>query len=269
VSDELLVAADGAIRIVTMNRPHCHKVIDAALHSQLLDIWRDLDRDADARCAVLTGAGGTFSGGGDFAFLKAQHESLALRHAVSQQAGAILNAMINFRLPVVAAVNGPAVGLGASLALCCDLVLMSERSYLCDPHVSIGLTAGDGGALLWPCMISLIRAKEYIYTGARIPAAQAVDLGLANRVVSADTLMDEALQLAARLAAQPVRALQSTKRAFSKHIAHAAVAIIDYGLAAETLELGAVEHIDKVREFLGADKYDALTVAADTDGTQG
>jgi enoyl-CoA hydratase len=136
---------------------------------------------------VLTGAGGTFSGGGDFVFLKAQHESLALRHAVSQQAGAILNAMINFRLPVIAAVNGPAVGLGASLALCCDLVLMSERSYLCDPHVSIGLTAGDGGALLWPYMMSLIRAKEYIYTGARIPAAQAVDLGLANRVVSAET----------------------------------------------------------------------------------
>ena len=268
MSDELLVTADGAVRIVTMNRPHCHNVIDAALHSRLLDVWQELDRDADARCVVLTGAGRTFSGGGDFAFLKAQHKSLALRHAVSAQAGAILNALINFRLPVIAAVNGPAVGLGASLALCCDLILMSDRSYLCDPHVSIGLTAADGGALLWPYMMSLIRAKEYIYTGARIPAAQAVDIGLANRVFSGDVLMDEALQLAAKLAAQPARALQSTKRAFSKHIAQAAVAIIDYGLAAETLELGAAEHIGKVREFLGADKYDEIVVPADTDGTQ-
>jgi enoyl-CoA hydratase len=260
VSDELLVAADGAVRIVTINRPQSRNVIDESLHSRLLDVWHDLDRDADARCVVLTGAGTTFSGGGDFAFLKAQHQSLGLRYAISQQAGAILNAMINFRLPVVAAVNGPAVGLGASLALWCDLVLMSESSYLCDPHVSIGLTAADGGALLWPYMMSLIRAKEYIYLGARISAAEALNLGLANRVTSADTLMDEAMQLAGRLAEQPARALQTTKRAFFKHIAQAALAIVDYGLAAETLELGAQEHIDKVREFLGADKYEAIDV---------
>jgi enoyl-CoA hydratase len=260
MSDELLVAADGAVRVVTINRPQSRNVINESLHSQLLDIWHDLDRDAEARCVVLTGAGDTFSGGGDFAFLKAQHQSLALRYAISQQAGAILNAMINFRLPVVAAVNGPAVGLGASLALCCDLVLMSERSFLCDPHVSIGLTAGDGGALLWPYMTSLIRAKEYIYLGARIPAAEALNLGLANRVTSAHTLMDEAMQLAARLAAQPARALQTTKRVFSKHLAQAAISIVDYGLAAETLEIGGEEHIEKVREFLGADKYDAISV---------
>lgn len=263
MSDELRVTADGAVRIVTMNRPESQNIIDAALHTQLLDVWHDLDRDADARCVVLTGAGKTFSGGGDFAFLKAQHRSLAFRYTVSQQAGAILNAMINFRLPVVAAVNGPAVGLGASLALCCDLVLMSQRSYICDPHVSIGLTAADGGALLWPYMMSLIRAKEYIYTGERIPAAEAVALGLANRVTGADTLMEEALALAGTLARQPARALQTTKRAFSKHIAQAAVAIVDYGLAAETLELGAAEHIGKVREFLGADKYDAIVVSDD------
>lgn len=258
MSDELLLTAAGAVRVVTINRPEARNAVDATLHARLVDIWRELDRDPKARCVVLTGAGETFSGGGDFAFLKAQHQSLALRYAVSQQAGAILNAMINFRLPVVAAVNGPAVGLGASLALCCDLVLMAQNSYLCDPHVSIGLTAADGGALLWPYMMSMIRAKEYIYTGARIPAAEAVNLGLANRVTPAEALMDEALAVADRLAAQPARALQTTKRAFGKHLAQAAVAIIDYGLAAETLELGADEHIDKVREFLGPDKYDAI-----------
>ncbi len=265
MSDELLVAAEGAVRIVTINRPQSHNVINESLHCRLVDVWRDLDRDAGARCVVLTGAGATFSGGGDFAFLKAQHRSLPLRHEIAHQAGAILSAMINFRLPVVAAVNGPAVGLGASLALCCDLVLMSERSYLCDPHVSIGLTAGDGGALLWPYMMSLIRAKEYVYLGARIPAAEALNLGLANRVTAADALMDEAMQLAGRLAAQPARALQTTKRAFSKHIAQAALSIVDYGLAAETVELGADEHIAKVREFLGADKYDAIDVPAETE----
>jgi enoyl-CoA hydratase len=260
VGDELLVTADGPVRVVTLNRPDDLNIIDRTLHQRLLDVWRELDRDPDARCVVLTGAGRAFSGGGDFAFLKAQHQSLDLRYEISHEAGAILRAMTDFRLPVVAAVNGPAVGLGASLVLSCDLVLMTERSYLCDPHVSIGLTAGDGGALLWPHMMSLIRAKEYVYTGERIPAAKAVELGLANRVTSGETLMDEALALAGKLAGQPARALQTTKRAFSKHIAQSAVAIIDYGLAAETVELGAEEHITKIREFLGSDEYDAIVV---------
>src|SRR6202011_3847756 len=113
--------------------------------------------------------------------------------------------------------------LGASLALCCDLVLMSERSYLCDPHVSTGLSAGDGGALLWPYMTSLIRAKEYVYTGERIPAALAVELGLANRVTTAETLMEQAMQLAARLAAQPAPAFKTPRRGFLNHLARAAV----------------------------------------------
>lgn len=265
MGEELLVTSDGAVRIVTMNRPESLNIIDAALHRRLLDVWQELDRDAGARAVVLTGAGRAFSGGGDFAFLKAQHQSVGLRYAVSHEAGAILTAMMNFRLPVVAAVNGPAVGLGASLALSCDLVLMAERSYLCDPHVSIGLTAGDGGALLWPHMMSLIRAKEYIYTGERIPAAKAVELGVANRMTSAESLMEQALELAGKLARQPARALQTTKRAFAKHIAQSAVAIIDYGLAAETVELGAAEHIAKIREFLGSERYDAIVVDGATE----
>jgi enoyl-CoA hydratase len=258
VGDELVVTADGAVRTVTLNRPDSRNVIDAAMHRRLLDVWHELDRDRDARCVILTGSGRTFSGGGDFSFMKAQHDSLDFRYEVSHQAGAILGAMINFRLPVVAAVNGPAVGLGASLVLSCDLVLMSQDSYLCDPHVSIGLTAGDGGALLWPHMMSLIRAKEYVYTGERIPAAKAVELGLANRTTTGEELTAEALDLARKLARQPARALQTTKRAFSKHIAQTAVAIIDYGLAAETLELGAAEHIAKIRGIIGPESYDAI-----------
>ena len=260
MSDELLVSADGALRIVTINRPDSRNVIDAVLHRRLLDVWHELDRDRDARCVILTGAGRIFSGGGDFSLMKAQHDSLDTRYAVSHEAGGILNAMINFRLPVVAAVNGPAVGLGASLVLSCDLVLMARDSYLCDPHVSVGLTAGDGGALLWPHMMSLIRAKEYIYTGERISAEKAVELGLANRMTTAETLMGEALELAGKLARQPARALQTTKRAFSKHIAQTAIAIIDYGLAAETVELGAAEHIAKIRDMIGPERYDALAV---------
>ncbi|MGB8403940.1 MAG: enoyl-CoA hydratase/isomerase family protein [Mycobacterium sp.] len=258
MSDELVVSSDGAVRIVTINRPEAKNVVNETLHHRLVDVWRELDRDPEARCVVLTGAGSAFSAGGDFAFIKAQHQSADLRYAISLQAGQILNTMINFRLPIVAAVNGPAVGLGASLALSCDLVLMATDSYLCDPHVSIGLTAGDGGALLWPHLISLIKAKEYIYTGERIPAATAVEVGLANRMTANGQLLDDALALAHKLARQPARALQTTKRAFSKHVAQTAVAILDYGLAAETLELGSAEHISRLRDVIGPERYDAI-----------
>ena len=261
--DELQVTAHGDVRIVTLNRPGQRNVVDEALHTRLLDVWRELDRDDGARCVVLTGAGDFFSGGGDFAFIKAQHQSLELRHRVSREAGAIVEAMIDFRLPVVAAVNGPAIGLGASLVLSSDLVVMSTTSYLCDPHVSIGLPAGDGGALLWPYYLGMARAKEFVFTGERLAAQQCAEFGLANRVTAAEDLLPEALKLAERLARQPARALQVTKRLFAKHMSVAAATIVDFGLAAETVELGADEHIAKIREFLGPDKYDAI----DTDAT--
>jgi enoyl-CoA hydratase len=261
LTDDLLVERHGAIRVVTLNRPDELNVIDRALHRRLLDVWHELNRDPEARCVVLTGAGRAFSGGGDFAFLKAQHQSLELRYLISHEAGEIINAMLNFRLPVIAAVNGPAIGLGASLVLSSDLIVMSERSYLSDPHVSIGLPAGDGGALLWPYYLSIARAKEYIYTGERITAQRCAELGMANRVTDPDALLTTALELADRLAGKPARALQMTKRIFAKHLSLTAAAIIDFGLATETVELGAEEHIDQIRAFLGEEKYDALEVS--------
>src|SRR5260221_12884219 len=111
--------------------------------------------------------------------------------------------MVRFPLPVIAAVNGPAVGLGCSLAVACDLVFMSELAFLADPHVTVGLVAGDGGAALWPLLTSMLRAKEYLFTGDRIPATVAVELGLANRVVASDTLVADAIAVAHRLASMP------------------------------------------------------------------
>jgi|SRR5947209_19131342 len=124
----------------------------------------------------------------------------------------------------------------------------------CEGDVSDELLVTTDGAVR---IVTINRPDDLNIVNA-IPAALAVELGLANRITQPETLMEDALQLAGRLAARPARALQTTKRAFSKHLAQAAIAIIDYGLAAETLELGADDHIEKVREFLGADKYDAI-----------
>jgi enoyl-CoA hydratase len=144
-----------------------------------------------------------------------------------------MDAMAEFPKPVVAAVNGPAVGLGASIAISCDLVLLAESAWLSDTHVNVGLVAGDGGAAIWPLMMSLLKAKEYLLTGDRIPAAEAVSLGLANRVVADGQLMKEAMALAERLAAQPLQAVQETKRALNLHMQAAIALVAPFALSAE------------------------------------
>jgi enoyl-CoA hydratase len=130
-------------------------------------------------------------------------------------------------------VNGPAVGLGCSIAAISDIVLIDETAFMADTHVNVGLVAGDGGAMSWPLMMSILKAKEYLFTGERIPAAQAVELGLANRVVPAGTVVEEAVALAEKLAAQPPQALQETKRAVNLHLQQAALLVLPFATMAE------------------------------------
>ncbi|WP_405864324.1 enoyl-CoA hydratase/isomerase family protein [Streptomyces sp. NBC_00005] len=214
-SPVLTVTAEKDVRVVTLNRPDQLNGVSAELHRRLAEVWDELAADEDARAVVLTGAGRAFSAGGDFQHLLRHHSDAALRERSIRLDRAIQTAMIRFPLPVVAAVNGPAVGLGCSLALGCDLVLMADDAYLADPHVSVGLVAGDGGVTLWPLLTSLLRAKEYLFTGDRIPAAKAVEFGLANRVVPAAELTEQAMALAHRLTAQPPQALRATKAALA------------------------------------------------------
>jgi enoyl-CoA hydratase/carnithine racemase len=132
---------------------------------------------------------------------------------------------------VVAAVNGPAVGLGCSLVALSDVVYLAETAFLADPHVQVGLVAGDGGPLTWPLQTSLLVAKEYALTGARIPAERAVALGLANHVV-ADPV-GAAVACAERIAGLPRQAVESTKRLLNLHLERAVLATLDYATTAE------------------------------------
>ena len=146
---------------------------------------------------MITGAGRAFSAGGDFVYLNELAGDAELRAKTIADGREIVLGMARCRIPVVAAVNGPAVGLGCSLVALSDIVYIAEDAYLADPHVQVGLVAADGGPLTWPLHISLLLAKEYALTGARIPAARAVELGLANHAV-ADPLA-EALNAAKKI----------------------------------------------------------------------
>jgi enoyl-CoA hydratase len=152
---------------------------------------------------------------------------------------------------MVAAVNGPAVGLGASVAVHCDLVVMADDAFMSDPHVSVGLVAGDGGAVSWPLYMSLLRAKEYILLGDRISAEDCLRVGLANRVVPRSEVLATAVELARRLAAQPKQAVRDTKRALNFHLREAADRVLDFALAAETESFSTEELRRLAAEFGG------------------
>jgi enoyl-CoA hydratase/carnithine racemase len=229
--DEIEVRADGPLRIITLNRPDALNAVNDALHTGLARLWPRLSEDREARAAVLTGRGKAFSAGGDFGYLEELRRDPELRAQTIAHGRDLVLGMARCRVPVVAAVNGPAVGLGCSLAALSDVVYLAESAYLADPHVQIGLVAADGGPLTWPLHTSLLIAKEYALTGARIPARRAVELGLANHVV-ADPLT-EAVACAKRIAGLPRQAVESTKRLLNLHLERAVLATLDFAMTAE------------------------------------
>lgn len=252
--DELTVQEDGPIRIVTINRPDQKNAINHNLHHAFAAVWAQLSNDKDARVVILTGAGSAFCAGGDFDFIHHSVTDAEHRYHMMRDARRIVSEILSFPLPVIAAVNGPAVGFGCSLALMCDIVLISESTFLSDPHVTLGVVAADGGALVWPLLTSMLKAKEYLLTGDRIPADQAVQLGLANRAVAAPAVLDEARSLAARLANQPRQALEDTKRVLNLHFRSAVNGMMDFAFSAESETLAAPGMLDHLTAVLAQRK---------------
>jgi enoyl-CoA hydratase len=231
--DELTVEAQDSIRIVCLNRPAKRNAANAALHRALGSVWGQLQADPEASVVVITGAGGAFCAGGDRELIERNATDPDWLYDSMFHGRRLVTEMLAFPLPVIAAVNGPAVGLGCSLALLSDIVLMADDAYMSDPHVNIGLVAADGGVLCLPLLTSMLRAKEFLLTGDRISATDAVQFGFANRAVPGVDLLSDALALAERLARQPRQALRDTKRALNMHLSRAAAGIIDFAFSAE------------------------------------
>ena len=234
MSDAVLIEEDGPVRILTMNRPEALNAFDGELHHALPDALHAVSDDPKVRALVLTGAGRAFSAGGNIDDFTAFANDLELRRATLRLGRRLFEELINVHLPVVAAVNGPAVGLGCTIATACDAVIMSDQTFLADPHVTVALVAGDGGAVTWPLNIGLLRAKPYLLTGDRMPADVAVSLGLATRAVPPEQVLPEATAMAHRIAALPPQAVQDTKSVLNQHLRQAAVTVLGYGLAAES-----------------------------------
>ena len=231
--DELQVRSEGAVRVITLNRPEHLNATNHVLHEGLASLFPQLDADDDARAAVITGAGRAFSAGGDFSYIDELARDDALRSESLTHGRQIVTGMVGCRVPIIAAVNGPAVGLGCSIVALSDIVFMAESAHLADPHVLVGLVAADGGPLAWPLLTSLQLAKEYALTGDRIPAARAAAIGLVNHVCADDEVLGQAMACAQRIAQLPKRAVEDTKRVVNIQLERAILAVLDYALSAE------------------------------------
>jgi enoyl-CoA hydratase/carnithine racemase len=244
------VEADGPVRIVRLSRAAQLNAVNEELHLGLTRLFPLLSADRDARVAVITGDGRAFSAGGDFDLLDRMIGDRELRRTTIAEGRELVLNMLRCRVPVVAAVNGPAVGLGCSLIALSDVVYMAESAYLSDPHVPVGLVAADGGPLTWPLHTSLLLAKEYAFTGDRISAARAKEIGLANHVCPDGEVLSAALAAARKIAALPKQAVEATKRVLNLHVERAVLSTIDFAMAAETESFDTDDLRRNVNRFL-------------------
>lgn len=237
----------GAVLTVRLNRPHAYNAINPALHEELSRVFADIAGDDDTRAVVLTGEGKAFCAGGDINEVPNQAGPALDRFF--REARKIIIDLLELPQPIIAAINGPAVGLGATLALFCDLTFAAEHALIADPHVTVGVVAGDGGAVIWPWLIGANRAKQYLLTGDKLSAREAERIGLINQVVDADELFDTAHGFAARLADSPQRAIRGTKAAVNALLRDAANLILDACLATEKECFTSGDHSRAVTEF--------------------
>ncbi|MBI4696793.1 MAG: enoyl-CoA hydratase/isomerase family protein [Gammaproteobacteria bacterium] len=239
----------GRILTVALNRPDALNAVNAALHSELSRVFYDVQQDADSDIVVLTGNGKAFCAGGDIKWMQDAIDDPAMFERTAVEAKGIFFGQLEVEKPIVCRMNGHATGLGASLALCCDVVFAAENARIGDPHVSVGLVAGDGGCIVWPQLIGYTRAKEYLLTGDLIAAAEAVRLGLINHAVPLAELDAAAYGYAERLANGATKAIRWTKVTANLGLKALAHQIFDTGLGYEIQSNRTVDHQEAVNAF--------------------
>ena len=231
----LEVRREGRVVTVSLNRPEIRNAIDAGLHGELGRIFTDLDMDDECDVAILTGSGGYFCAGGDLNWVLSMNGDPVRSGASIRTDRRIQNSMLDLEKPIIAKVRGPAIGLGCSLALFCDFVYATPEAIFADPHVSVGLVAGDGGAVIWPQLIGYARARRYLLTGDPIRGSEAAEIGLITAAVPDDDLDAEVDALVARLTTGAPYALKWTKASINAGLKVIANAIIDRAGAYESV----------------------------------
>lgn len=238
----------GDVLVATIDRPGDDlNRVDHDLHRALTGLMADLRRETEARAVLLTGDGRAFSAGGDFAWFP-ELDTLEKLHALRRDARQMIWDLLDVELPIVCALNGAAVGLGASIALLCDVVVASETAVIADPHVQVGIVAGDGGTAIWPLLLGPLRAKAHLLTGDPMAAAEAHRAGLVTEVVPDGEVRARGLAWAERLAAGAPLAIRYTKQAVNTQVKRALLDSFEPAVGHELVTFLSDDH----REALAA-----------------
>ncbi len=238
---------EGRVLRVLIAAPGPVNAVDARLHAELARLFSDLQHDSESDLIVLTGDGRAFSAGGDFDWFEEQIENPQSFRDIGFEAKRIVLSLLELEKPIVCRLNGPAAGLGATVALLCDVIVADERAVIGDPHVKVGLVAGDGGAVIWPALVGMARAKEFLLTGDLLTAAEAVRIGLINHAVPADSLDATVDRVVSRILANPRLAVRWTKTVMNQQLKQLAIQSMDASIAYETLSNMTADRAEAVR----------------------
>ncbi|MBP1847264.1 enoyl-CoA hydratase [Rhizobium petrolearium] len=234
---------------ITLNRPDKANAVNEPMHEELARIFQDAALDDDVDVIVLTGAGRAFSAGGDVDWFQKMIDQPSAFEKTAAEGRRIVFSMLDCEKPIVAKVNGHAAGLGATMALFCDVIFASDKAKIGDPHVSVGFVAGDGGAVIWPQLIGYARAKEYLMTGELIPATYAAQIGLINYAVSNEELDVRVDEFVARLQAGARKAIRWTKVSVNIGLKQLAHSMMDASLSLEAQSNMTDDHQEAVNAF--------------------
>jgi enoyl-CoA hydratase len=237
------------VMTVTFNRPEALNAMTAAMHEETSRVFYDLGRDHDIDVVVLTGAGKAFSAGGDIAGMREMYEDPEKFDLGIMEAKKVVFGILDCEKIIVCKMNGDAVGLGATIALFCDIIFAADHARIGDPHVRVGLAAGDGGAVIWPQAIGYARAKEYLLTGDLIKAPDAAAMGLINYAVPAAELDARVDAFVARLAAGAMTSMRYTKTAINIGLKQLAHSMMDTCMAYEALTNRTADHLEAINAF--------------------
>lgn len=243
---------DDRVATVTLNRPEARNAMNRTLIHELQRIWVDLSNDKRVYAIVLTGAGTHFSVGGDVKQMSQRaggdflDEGEQWDPVVSRR---LVNNLLELEKPVVAAINGDCAGLAATVALFSDITVISDQARIGDPHVRVGLVAGDGGAVIWPLLVGMSRAKEFLMRGTLLKGADAERVGLVNYCVPKDVVLAKATEIATELANGSPMAIRWTKMALNAVLKERALLIQPAAHAYEHLTIESSDHREAATAF--------------------
>jgi enoyl-CoA hydratase len=250
---DLRIDVDHRIATVTLNRPEARNAINQRLIRELRSIWDDLADDPAVNAVLLTGEGKYFSVGGDVKKMSERpggdvleegevHDPMISRRLVNRQ--------LELDKPIICAINGDCIGLAATHALLSDVSVMSEDARIGDSHVNkAGLVAGDGGTIIWPLLIGVNKAKEYLMRGTLIKGREAERIGLVNYCLPAAEVMPKAREIARELADGPTWAIRWTKLSVNQILKDRANRLMEASMALEQVTFGLDDHREATRAF--------------------